>query len=284
MEFVIEPLASQTQDRMIAFLQKSEDVSLFLLSNFAEFGPKLTEAAYSGNFKLAFVEGKLVSVFCLTKNGILLVTSGVKEPLFEPLLNACKEEGIPIEGVIGEWEFCAPFWNFLKDKEGIIESSMYTKHVLYTLNLQAVKNVSPQEQSEALTLKDAKEWVNLRKRYIAEEGLPNYLNDSEHFQEFERKASKGFVWGYFEEGELVSIAELNAQALDLGQVGGVYTLPKSRRKGYARKVMQQIIFDCKNKHRLRKLIIFTAEKNFSARALYASLGSSQVGSLATLFR
>jgi hypothetical protein len=47
--------------------------------------------------------------------------------------------------------------------------------------------------------------------------------------------------------------------------------------------MQQLLSDAKELHKIRKLIIFTGDKNFPAQKLYNSLGVSQVGYYALLF-
>lgn len=91
------------------------------------------------------------------------------------------------------------------------------------------------------------------------------------------------MWGLFLNNILVSIADLNAKALDLGQVGGVYTVPSFRQGGYSKSVMKQLLRDAKELHNIRKLIIFTGDKNFPAQKLYNSLGVSQVGYFALLF-
>lgn len=69
---------------------------------------------------------------------------------------------------------------------------------------------------------------------------------------------------FFLNNKLISIAELNAKALDLGQVGGVYTTPAFRQKGYSKSVMKQLLIDA-NQH------------------LYKFLGAFQVGYFALFF-
>lgn len=58
---------------------------------------------------------------------------------------------------------------------------------------------------------------------------------------FLTKQKKRISWGLFLDNILVSIADLNAKALDLGQVGGVYTTPSFRQKGCSRSVMRQLL-------------------------------------------
>ncbi len=130
---------------------------------------------------------------------------------------------------------------------------------------------------------DYVQWKPLRLDFIMEEGFPNDLTDDQLLDQFLDKAKKKITWGLFLKDTLVSIADLNAKAQDLGQVGGVYTVPKFRQMGYSRSVMQQLLSDTKKLHGVRKLIIFTGEKNFPAQKLYNSLGASQVGYFALLF-
>ncbi len=119
--------------------------------------------------------------------------------------------------------------------------------------------------------------------YLIEEGLPNDLTDEQLLNQFLEKTKKKITWGLFLNNTLVSIADLNAKALDLGQVGGVYTVPSLRQRGYSKSVMQQLLLDAKEIHKIRKLIIFTGEQNFPAQKLYKSLGVSQIGYFALLF-
>ena len=79
------------------------------------------------------------------------------------------------------------------------------------------------------------------------------------------------------------MAEFNAKAMDLGQVGGVYTTPAHRKKGFAQSVMRQLITDAGKVHQIRKLIIFTGENNQPARRLYESLGVHPIGYYALMF-
>ena len=96
--------------------------------------------------------------------------------------------------------------------------------------------------------------------------LPNELSEEETRKQFFRRAEQNTVWGLFVEGQLVSVAELNAKAFDLGQVGGVLHIelfPQARATPPT--VMRQLIKDAKDLHKIAKLIIFTGEHNMAAR-------------------
>jgi predicted GNAT family acetyltransferase len=101
--------------------------------------------------------------------------------------------------------------------------------------------------------------------------------------EFHLKVAQKITWGFFFNGQLVAIADLNARYCDLGQLGGVYTIPAFRKRGFSTRLICHLIHDVKALHHLRKLIIFTGEKNLAARKVYESLGITPYGHYALLF-
>ncbi|MBS0650914.1 MAG: GNAT family N-acetyltransferase [Verrucomicrobia bacterium] len=277
----IEP--AQDRNELIAFLKAHEDYSLFLLSNLETYGPTLGVASYSGNYKLARDHGKVIAVFCLVRSGTLLIQSErCDATFFDTVVQSCLKENIPVTGVLGEWSFCSSFWQYLKDKRIISSETFVSKEVLYAADLQH-QFLEPQSNVRLLQGSDWEQWIDLRMAYIEEMKLPSQQSMDEIREEFERDVELKIAWGLFHQGELVSIADLNAKAMDLGQVGGVFTVPRHRKKGLSSAVMRQLMHDAKHLHNLRKLIIFTGEDNVSARKVYESLGVAAIGNYALLF-
>lgn len=282
MSYTIEFVDQTSQSEMLTFLKQHENYALFLLGNFEDYGLKLTEAPYSGNFKLIRQLGEVVGVFCLTKTGSLLIEATVYEPIFDDILGSCLQEQIPMTGLIGSWAICHPFWEFLKGKKVIQQEVFASKEILYSIDLSQVSYLE-QPAVRLLTSIDFRQWKVLNADYLEEEGIPSDLSDEDLLRLFLEKVEKRIMWGYFLEERLVSVAELNAKALDLGQVGGVYTAPAFRQRGYAKSVMQQLLVDCQRLHGMRKVIIFTGDKNVHAQKLYLSLGVKPMGYFALLF-
>lgn len=280
--YSIMPFAEEARAPFFEFLKRHENSSLFLLGNFDNYGPLIGSSPYSGNFKMISDEGKIVGVFCLTIKGSLLIESEVGQEIFKPLLDECLKENIPIRGVVGNWPFASSFWSFLKERGQIGDDVFVSKEILYTLDLS--KTVFKEEPHVRLLAEgDFAEWKPLRLTYLEEEGLPSELTEVQFKEHFLDKVRRKVIWGLFHEGALISMADLNAKALDLGQVGGVYTAPAFRNQGYSKAVMRHLIHDAKKLHSLRKLIIFTGEKNQPAQAVYRSLGVHPVGFFALLF-
>lgn len=279
----IETAKESSLQDAIAFLRKHEDFSLFLLGNLEAHGHKLTAAPNSGNFKLVRCGGKIVAVFCLTRRGNLVVQSETSDMLLiKKILIACQEEDLPILGLLGPWDFCQSLWNLFREKNIILYDTFISKEILYSLDLSE-RILSDEPHVRGLLPSDYLQWKPLRIEYLKEEGLPNDLSEEQNYALFLEKVERKISWGYFLEGRLVAMAEFNAKAMDLGQVGGVYTNPSHRKKGFAQSVMRQLITDARNVHQIRKLIIFTGESNSPARRLYESLGVHPVGYYALMF-
>jgi len=277
----IEAVTESSLQEAIAFLRKYEDFSLFLLGNLETHGHKLTFAPNSGNFKLVRHRGKIVAIFCLTRRGNLLVQSELSDRrLSEKILTACQAEDLPILGLLGPWDFCQHLWNLFKEKAIIINDNLITKNILYTLD-PSKQMISDEPHVRLLLPGDYPQWKRLRIEYL--EGLPSDLSEEQNHELFLEKVKNKISWGYFLQEQLVAMADLNAKAMDLGQVGGVYTVPSFRKKGFARSVMRQLIIDAKNIHQIRKLIIFTGENNHPARKLYESLEAHSVGYYGLMF-
>lgn len=282
MRYSVETVTQSSQHEMLNFLKEHENYTLFLLGNFENYGVTLTDAPYSGNFKLIRSQNLIAGVFCLTRKGNLLIETILQEPIFDIVLDACNQESMPLKGVVGNWNFCGPFWEYLKTKKIIQKEVFASKEILYSIDLYK-HDFSPQPNVRLLTEADYTQWKPLRLDYLIEEGVPNDLTDKQLLDLFLDKTQKKIAWGLFLNNTLVSIADLNAKALDLGQVGGVYTMPSFRQRGHSKSVMKQLLLDAKELHKIRKVIIFTGDKNFAAQKLYNSLGVSQIGYFALLF-
>jgi len=255
---------------------------VFLLSNLAKYGPYLGESPYSGNYNVVRRDGKIMAVFSLTREGSLHVYSELGEEVFHEMLDICLQDKPSIRGVFGHWEFCYPFWEYIKGK-GIVKNEILNeKDVLYSLS-SSVSLGKSQKGVRFLLARDYEIWKHLRLAYCKELGFPMLLSEKQLKDVFLEKINERVIWGYFREERLVSIADLNAKALDIAQLGGVYTTPKERRNGYSKLLMMDLIDDAFKIHSLRKLIIFTGEKNMAARKVYESLGVEPIGFYALFF-
>lgn len=212
----VELVNESNLEEVFSFLGDNENFSLFLLGNLEAHGPKLTEAPNSGNCKLIRYKGKVIAVFSLTRRGNLVVQSSVAETsVMEKILDACREEHLPILGLLGEWNFCEKFWNLLKQKEAIQKEIFVSKEILYTVEFSK-EVIFNNPNVRLLVPEDFYNWKPHRLAYLKEMGLPNDLSQEQLHVLFLEKVKDRISWGYFEDCNLVSMAELNAKAKDLG--------------------------------------------------------------------
>ncbi|HEY9721347.1 MAG TPA: GNAT family N-acetyltransferase [Oscillatoriaceae cyanobacterium] len=123
----------------------------------------------------------------------------------------------------------------------------------------------------------------LRLAFDAEEGLPTQGSEAQRRIAFLEKVRAERWWGHFEGDRLVAMACLNTGVADVGQVGGVYTVPERRRRGYSKAVMRQLIADSRERQGMKTLSLFTGETNHPAQAMYRGLGFEQIGECGMIF-
>ena len=95
---MIRSVATDDLERVRGFLEAHVESSLFLLSNLAIFGPRLTDHWNSGNYRLVEEAGRVVAVFSLTRRGNLIVQAGGRADLADSILEACESEPIEVSG------------------------------------------------------------------------------------------------------------------------------------------------------------------------------------------
>jgi len=283
---MIRNVETDDLERVRGFLEAHVDTSLFLLSNLAIFGPRLTDHGNSGNYRLVEEAGRVVAVFCLTRRGNLLVQAAGRADLAESILESCESETIEVCGVAGEWPTAAALWELLQ-ADPRFEPTLGSRDVLYRLPLagsaEVTRTTVPADVVvRALDASDYQQWERLNSAYCAELNLPLPVLDDAHETEFARRARAKWWWGAFAGRQLAAIVGLNAAYGVVGQVGGVYARPADRKKGLARAAMELLIEESREHHGFAKLILFTGEENQGARRLYESLGFELTGAFGLL--
>lgn len=290
----VQSWSAENESRALSFLKFHYATSMFLLGNFADQGAKLSQHPNSGNFKVieqssddrVSAKDEVLGVFSLTRRGILLVTVNTANTkstdMISLIVKTVLEENISIRGVIGEYEIASLIWDYLKSNQIVLSTSFQSKEILYSLN--SLQDVQADAQVRFLCVDDFGQWLPMCLAYLKEEGLKNDLSEQTMKDSFIEGCAERKHWGLFsEQGRLISIAALNARAFDVGQVGGVYTLPEFRRQGVSRRTMRQMLTDCLKELRLSKMILFTGEKNDAAQKVYEGLRFQRIGHFGMFF-
>lgn len=267
-----------------AFLERHRETSLFLLSNLRAFGHRAGESLYSGDFKALVDQRGIIGVFCLTRGGNLVVQAGGRTDLAGTIEAACAGGPGLAQGVLGEWEVARAIWDVLCARRHVT-TTRDAKEILYRLSIPAVAAPANAltRHVRLLTVDDFDHWDDLALAFHAEQVLPVQGRPHERRAVFARAAGLDHWWGAWEGDRLVSIAGFNALSGSTAQVGGVFTVPDRRRRGWSRAVMERLIRDAAVRHGVDLLILFTGEGDVGPRALYESLGFAPVGYFGLFF-
>ncbi|MCA9727035.1 MAG: GNAT family N-acetyltransferase [Candidatus Eisenbacteria bacterium] len=285
---LIHDLDAASLPQAVAFLEAHLETSLFLLSNLTGFGPRLGPSPNSGNYRWMEEDGRIIAVFCLTRRGNLLLQTGGRDDVGPLVLQACQSEPGSIEGVVGEWVAAESVWNLLTG-DIRFRPGMQSKEILYRLFLAEASGhagggaIEGNGAVRRLESRDFDQSDRLTRDFLEEEGLPVQVPLDQRRAGFLRQVNAGHAWGAFAGSELVSIAGLNACYRHVGQVGGVYTAPQHRRKGWQSRVMHALLQESRDRLELDTLILFTGETNVGACALYEKLGFARIGHFGLLF-
>jgi RimJ/RimL family protein N-acetyltransferase len=92
----------------------------------------------------------------------------------------------------------------------------------------------------------------------------------------ERSLREGRTWILEKDGEPVASTSFNTAINEAVQVGGVWTPPELRRRGYGRCVVAASLLDARSEG-VDKAVLFTGEKNIGAQKAYTALGFRYIG-------
>lgn len=277
MKLEVKPLSPLFIDQAMNLMKRFEETSLFLLGNMRSFGTTLGEHPSSGNFYCLSDRGRVVAVFCPTRRGNIILQTDRTRDYSDEIITACLNEAHIPRGVLGDWDLAEPVWRTLREKCPSLQDKYVSKEILFRLELKQDIQESHMEGTRLLHPEDFPSWEPFNRAYLEEEGLPQDRTPAQVRDGFLHSVHEKTLWGCFMGSQLVSVAAFNTKFEDIGQVGGVFTPRSERRKGYSKRCMNRLISDSHTKLGLRKLILFTGEKNNAAQALYDGLGFMRIG-------
>ena len=279
MGFSVVLWSDAVASQVMSFLRQYEDTSLFLLNNLHSFGPRLNSAPNSGNFNIILNDQQeIAAIFVLSRRGNLLLQTNRGEDYSVPILDQIQKESVAHKGIFGAWEVVQPLWEEAQRRSANLKAKLFSKEILFRLVLEDLEIKSlPEIEIRSLRAVDFDQWSIRRLEYLKEVGLSLDLSAEQFHEVFLKLIKDQELWGCFREGQLLSMAGLNARYNNLGQVGGVFTVHSERGKGYAKEVMKKLMKDCREIHKIQKLILFTDEKNVAAQAVYDGLGFERIG-------
>jgi RimJ/RimL family protein N-acetyltransferase len=259
------------------FLSQHADSSMFLRANLYHAGIVDTGERLHGTYVAARDRRGIVAVAAHWWNGLVGV-QGAVDAVGDVARVAAERSGRAVAGFTGPWAqvVAARAALGLGDRKGAFDS----RDDLFALALDDLR-VPPQLadgtwQSRRATAGDVDELARWRFAYHVDllGATPSPEVEARARGEVERDPT-GW-WVLVVDGAVVSTTTFNAQLPDCVQVGGVYTPPALRGRGYARAVVAASLLEARAAGATRS-ILFTGADNAAARAAYLALGYQIVG-------
>jgi len=261
-----------------AFLLPRIESSMFLISNMRSSGLVDRGQPYEGTYAAAFEGGNIVAVVAHYWNGNLVLQAPTHvDALWRA---AAQASGRPIEGLIGPDDQVSR----VKEALGIDELhiQMDETEKLYSLKLDELiepdglrsgelygRRIEPRDLelvtqwriAYSLETLEEKDGPQLRERCRAS---------------VERSLREGHTWILEDQGQPVACSSFNAATKEAAQVGGVWTPPELRRRGYGRAVVGASLLDARAEN-VGRAILFTGKTNIAAQKAYVALGFRHIG-------
>jgi uncharacterized protein len=272
----IRLLRSSDADVTERFLMRHRDSSMFLRANSRRVGldyrPERLHATYVG----AFHGDELTGVVAHAWNG-MIIPQAPAEP--EMLAQACIEESRrAVAGFIGPLEQVTRARATL----GMIDRPVASAEDegLYGVNLSDI--VIPDALARGTityrppTTDDRDTLCRWRFSYETETlGAADSEETRQHAASvLDHQIAEGNAWVAVQDGRLLSLSAFNATLPDIVQLGGIYTPPELRGRGYARVAVAGSLIAARDRGAARA-VLFTG--NPSAARSYEAVGFRRVG-------
>ncbi len=270
------------------FLAPHASSSMFLLSNSRAAGLVDRGAPLQGTYVAALDGREIISVAAHFWNGMLVLQAPDARALESVVRAAVSRSGRSLSGFVG------PQQQVDTAREALGLSGRETRHDsrerLYELDLRELRVPDALESGRLECRPPRAAELDLVTRWRVDYSLEALgVPDGPELAaaaraEIARLQEEGSQWILLDRGRAVSYSAFNARLPSMVQVGGVWTPPQLRGRGYGRAVVAGSLLDARTKG-VRKGILFTGEENRPARTAYEALGFRAVGDYAlVIFR
>ena len=260
------------------FLLSCVESSMFLIGNMRASGLIDTSQAYAGTYAAAFEGERVIGVIAHYWNHNLVFQSPVHlDSLLRTLVDASRR---PIGGLIGPHDQVNAATETLE-----IDASTIQLDEIETLYSVSLENLSIPEGLHSGTIcgrrvepRDVELMITWSVAYsieaIGEKDSPDLWEKCR--TSVERSLQEGRTWVLEDRGEPVACSSFNAAIKEAVQIGGVWTSPEHRRRGYGRSIVAASLLDARLEG-VEKAILFTGESNIAAQKAYTALGFQPFG-------
>ena len=260
-----------------AFLQPRLESSLFLLSNMRLSGLVDRGQGFEGTYAAVYENDAIAGVVALFWNGSLIYQAPNHLPALQEAVRIATNR--PIKTLLGPSDQVAAGLDALGAS---VRVHMDDPQVLFGLRLADLAVPAPLRtgavHARVLTAADTPvlaQWrAASRMESFREPDTPELWEEAR--ESVERYLASQRQWVLEADGELVSTCTFNAEIREVVQVGGVYTPPEARSRGYARAVVAAALLDARAEG-AGDAILFTDDDNQAAQKAYLAIGFRPIG-------
>ncbi len=261
-----------------AFLLPRVESSMFLIGNMRAVGLTDHGQTYEGTYAAAFQNREIVGVVAHYWNRNLVFQAPAH---LEALCAAAVESsGRAVQGLIGPSDQVG----VARKMFDIDDSNLQLDETEKLCSLLLEELVVPDSLAsgrvngrriEARDLELITRWgVGYAIEALGEEDNPQLAEACRTAAE--RSLREKRTWVLETQGGPVACSSFNTAILEAVQVGGVWTPPELRSRGYGRAVVAASLLDARDEG-VEKAILFTGEDNIAAQKAYEALGFHSIG-------
>lgn len=260
------------------FFDRHPDTTLFFQNNVAAAGLGDGGDPYSGRYAAAFEAGRITALAGHAWNGNVLVEAPVR--LAEVVRAAVRATGRPVSGIVG----ARAQVEAAREAFGLAAAPVYMDQAedLFALDLTRLRvpaalasgawRVRAPRESELPALAT---WRYDYRVTTLGEPAGDALR-AKCREELARHQRQAIHFVLEVGGAPVAFSAFNASTSGCVQIGGVWTPPPLRARGYARAVVAGSLLEARERGVLRS-VLFTQTDNHAAQAAYRALGYERIG-------
>ena len=263
-----------------AFLLPRIESSMFLVGNMRSAGLTDNGRPYEGTYAATLKGGQVTGVVAHYWNQNLVFQAPLLHdlaPLWQAAVAASQR---PIGGLIGPNDQVAKAKQELDIDDSMAQMDEQEK--LYSLTLKDLKVPGELSSGRVMGRRIEPRDVDLVTQWTAAYSVEalsaeqDPLLEEKSRKSVERSLKEGSTWVLASRGEPVACSSFNTAIKEAVQVGGVWTPPEFRRRGYGRAVVAASLLDARAQG-VEKAILFTGEGNLAAQRAYTALGFRHTG-------
>lgn len=277
MPLELKTLSLGDEAALEAFLAPRAVDSMFLRSNARQAGLVDRGEPFQGTFVAAVEGGRVTAVAAHFWNGMLILQAPDPETREAVARAAITRSGREVKGLTGPWEQVDSVRKALGLESR--EASLDSREDLFTLLLADLRVPELLASGRVLCRRPRADELELVARWrldFSREALGRDGGLDAARGEVARLQKLDSQWILLEGDRPVAYSAFNARLPDAVQIGGVWTPPELRSRGYARAVVAGSLLEARSAG-ASLAVLFTGEENVSARRAYEALGFRVVG-------